>query len=281
MHRSSRRPPALNVAAPAQIRCPFPGASRAARLPARSGGGHLRNAGSGPHRSPTSRRFVKEVIPYDLFAILLYSERQRGLSIRYAIGHRDEMVRNLVIPLGEGITGAAGADAASRFWWATSATTRAILSAFDAVRQRTRGSDDRARQAGGRDRSAVHRLDAFREEDRSLLQADRARVSRYRSTTRGCTGASSGRIARLKTLSHLSQEFSSILDLDELLGKIANASCTLWSPSTRSASCWWIRKQRCSGTASASATTSAWISTTFRSAKASPARRPNRARSCA
>ena len=48
---------------------------------------------------------VKDVVPYDLFAILLYSERQQGLSIRYSIGHREEVVRNLVIPLGEGITG--------------------------------------------------------------------------------------------------------------------------------------------------------------------------------
>ena len=52
---------------------------------------------------------VKEVIPYDLFAILLYTERQRGLSIRYAIGHREEVVRNLVLLLGEGLTGAAAA----------------------------------------------------------------------------------------------------------------------------------------------------------------------------
>src|SRR5450432_1316443 len=52
---------------------------------------------------------VKEVIPYDLFAILLYNERQRSLSIRHAIGHREEVVRNLVLPLGEGITGSAAA----------------------------------------------------------------------------------------------------------------------------------------------------------------------------
>ena len=52
---------------------------------------------------------IKEVIPYDLFAILLYSERIRGLRIRYSIGHRDEVVRNLVIALEEGITGAAAA----------------------------------------------------------------------------------------------------------------------------------------------------------------------------
>jgi len=56
---------------------------------------------------------VKEVIPYDLFAILLYSELQRGLSIRYSIGHREEIVRSLVLPLGEGITGAAAATSRS------------------------------------------------------------------------------------------------------------------------------------------------------------------------
>src|SRR5271156_1593219 len=54
---------------------------------------------------------VKDVIPYDLFAILLYTERQQpGLSIRYSIGHREEVVRNLVIPLGEGLTGVAAAS---------------------------------------------------------------------------------------------------------------------------------------------------------------------------
>ena len=50
---------------------------------------------------------VKEVIPHDLFAILLYTEKTRSLKIRYAIGHRDEITRSLVIQLGEGLTGIA------------------------------------------------------------------------------------------------------------------------------------------------------------------------------
>src|ERR1043166_1968827 len=50
---------------------------------------------------------VKDVVPYDLFAILLYSERAQGLTIRHSIGHREEVVRNLIVPLGEGITGLA------------------------------------------------------------------------------------------------------------------------------------------------------------------------------
>jgi len=50
---------------------------------------------------------VKRVIPGELLAILLYSEKRRELRIRYALGHREEVVQNWSIPLGQGITGAA------------------------------------------------------------------------------------------------------------------------------------------------------------------------------
>src|ERR1700692_2072586 len=52
---------------------------------------------------------VRRVIPYDLFAILLYNEKRKDLAIRYAAGHREEVVRNLSIGLGEGIVGNAAA----------------------------------------------------------------------------------------------------------------------------------------------------------------------------
>src|SRR5277367_181949 len=55
-------------------------------------------------------QIVKEVLSYDLFAILLYNEREKGLSIRYSIGHREEVVRNLIVKLDEGVTGAAAAS---------------------------------------------------------------------------------------------------------------------------------------------------------------------------
>src|SRR5205814_3227115 len=53
---------------------------------------------------------VQRVLPYDLFAILLYSERRQDLRIRYGAGHREEVIRNLSVALGEGITGAAAAS---------------------------------------------------------------------------------------------------------------------------------------------------------------------------
>src|ERR1700739_312384 len=50
---------------------------------------------------------VRRVLHYELLAILLFNEREKDLRIRYAVGHREEIVRNLAIKLGEGITGAA------------------------------------------------------------------------------------------------------------------------------------------------------------------------------
>src|SRR5260370_16659337 len=50
---------------------------------------------------------VKKVIDCELFAILLYTEKYQELRIRFAVGHRPEIVNNLTLTLNEGITGAA------------------------------------------------------------------------------------------------------------------------------------------------------------------------------
>src|SRR5271157_4986967 len=59
------------------------------------------------HLLASVAEIIRKVLPYDLFAILLYSEKRRDLRIRYAVGHRAEIVANLSVALGEGITGAA------------------------------------------------------------------------------------------------------------------------------------------------------------------------------
>ena len=162
---------------------------------------------------------VKEVIPYDLFAILLYSERQRGLRIRHAIGHREEIVRNLVLPLGEGVTGAAAATRQPIMVGDVRADPR-YLTALDAVRAELAVPMlARGKLVGVIDLQSTH-LNAFRDQDRSLLQLIASRVAvsvdnarLYRRVDR--------QARTLKTLANLSQEFSSILDLDDLLTKIA------------------------------------------------------------
>ncbi len=162
---------------------------------------------------------VKDVVHYDLFAILLYSERQRGLSIRYAIGHREEVVRNLVIPLGEGITGTAAATRQPILATDVHHDVR-YLPALDAVQSELAVPMlARGKLVGVIDLQST-RLAAYREQDRALVQLIASRVAvsidnarLYRRVER--------QNRTLKTLSHLSQEFSSILDLDELLRKIA------------------------------------------------------------
>jgi len=169
----------------------------------------------------TVASIVKEVVPYDVFAILLYSERTGLLTIRHAIGHREEVVRSLAIPLGEGIVGAA---AARREPVVVADVTRdaRYLNALDAVRSELAvPMMARGKLVGVLDVQST-RVNAYGEQDKSMLSLIASRVASsienarlYRRVDR--------QNRTLRTLAHLSREFSSILDLDQLLAKIAAA----------------------------------------------------------
>ncbi len=164
-------------------------------------------------------QIVKTVVPYDLFAILLYSERAQGLRVRHSIGHRDEVVRSLVIPLSEGVTGAA---ATSRMPVLVDDVTQdpRYLNALDAVRSELAvPMTARGKLVGVLDVQST-RVKAYSDQDRAMLRLIGARVGASIDNARLYL-----RVERqnrtLKTLTRLSQEFSSILNLDDLLGKIA------------------------------------------------------------
>ncbi|HXT73561.1 MAG TPA: GAF domain-containing SpoIIE family protein phosphatase [Candidatus Angelobacter sp.] len=50
---------------------------------------------------------IKRLIDYEIFAVLLLDENAQELHFRFAIGHRQEVVENWRIPVGQGIIGAA------------------------------------------------------------------------------------------------------------------------------------------------------------------------------
>jgi phosphoserine phosphatase RsbU/P len=162
---------------------------------------------------------VKDVIPHELFAILLYNERTRTLKMRYARGHRDEVAKNLTIRPGEGITGATAA-LRQPILARDVRTDPRYLNALDAVRAELAAPMlARGKLVGVIDLQAT-RLNAFSEQDRALLALlanrvgaaiDNARL--YRRVER--------QNRTLRVLAHVSQEFSSILEIDELLTKIA------------------------------------------------------------
>jgi sigma-B regulation protein RsbU (phosphoserine phosphatase) len=168
---------------------------------------------------------VKEVVPYDVFAILLYSERTHALTIRHAIGHREEVVRSLVIPLGEGIVGTAAARREPVLVEDVTQDSR-YLNALDAVRSELAvPMTARGKLVGVLDVQST-RVKSYGEQDRSMLSLIASRVASsienarlYRRVDR--------QNRTLRTLAHLSREFSAILDLDELLTKIASATRAL------------------------------------------------------
>ncbi len=163
---------------------------------------------------------VKTVLPYDLFAILLYHDKRQDMRIRYAVGHREEVVRGLSIALGEGLTGTAAARREPVLVGDVRNEPR-YLHTLDAVRTELAvPMMARGKLVGVIDLQST-RLNAYTEYDRALLRLIAARVSiaidnarLYRRVER--------QNRTLTMLANVSREFSSILDLNELLGTIAS-----------------------------------------------------------
>lgn len=168
---------------------------------------------------PLVGEYVGRVIPHDVFAILLYSEKAQGLRIRYAKGHRDEVIRNLVIPLGEGVTGIAAATRQTVISSDVRSDPR-YLSAIDAVRSELAVPMLlRGKLVGVIDIEST-RENAFSEQDASLLRLLAARaVASIENARLHQRVQRQNKVSRM--LVHLAQEFSSILHLDELLSTIA------------------------------------------------------------
>ena len=162
---------------------------------------------------------VQRVLPYDLFAILLYSDKRRDLRIRYGVGHREDVVRNLAIALGEGVTGTAAARREPLLVGDVRNDPR-YLNALDAVRTELAvPMTARGKLVGVIDLQST-RVNAYTEYDRALLRLIAARVAIAIDNARLYL-----RVDRqnrtLKTLANISREFSSILDLNELLSKLS------------------------------------------------------------
>lgn len=165
-------------------------------------------------------RIIHRVLPYDLFAILLYNERRQELRIRYAVGHREDVVTNLSLTLGEGITGLAAARREPVLVGDVRSDPRYVNS-VDAVRTELAvPMTARGKLVGVIDLQST-RISAYNEYDRALLRLIAGRVSIAIENARLYR-----RVERhnrtLRTLALVSREFSSILDLDELLRKIAS-----------------------------------------------------------
>ena len=164
---------------------------------------------------------VKKVIDCELFAILLYTEKYQELRIRFALGHRPEIVNKLTLTLNDGITGAA-ARLREPILVGDVRNDPRYLSSIDAVRtEMAVPMIARQKLVGVIDVQST-RMNAYTEYDRALLRLIGSRVAvaidnarLYRKVDRNNR--------TLRTLSTISNEISSILNLDELLAKISQS----------------------------------------------------------
>ncbi len=168
---------------------------------------------------------VRRVMHYELFAILLYSEKSQDLRIRYAVGHREEVVRNLAVKLGEGITGAAAAQR-EPILVADVRSDERYLNSVDAVRTELAVPMIARQKLVGVIDVQSTRVGAYNEDDRAMLRLIASRVGAAIDNARLYRRAERQN-RTLKTLGRISQEFAAILELDELLSKIASSMRTL------------------------------------------------------
>jgi sigma-B regulation protein RsbU (phosphoserine phosphatase) len=164
-------------------------------------------------------KVITRVIPAQLFAILLHSDRRQGLRIRYSMGHRQELVERLLVPLGEGITGQAAATR-EPVMVRDVRKEPAYLNAMDAVRSEMAiPMIVREKLVGVIDFQSTE-LGAYTVDDVALMRLIASRVG---------AAIDNARLYRrvdlqhrmLRTLAKTAQGFSSILDLDELLRTVA------------------------------------------------------------
>ncbi len=162
---------------------------------------------------------LKRVIDYEIFAILLLNEKTQELRVRFQVGHPPEVAERIRIKVGQGVTGQAVQrrgtvlvnDVAAEENFINSAPgVRSELAAPLIAKNRVIGVIDvEAAQPG-----------AFTEEHKRLLTLFASRIATGIENARLYTRVS--RQARqLTLLTEISRELTSILNVDQLLKRIA------------------------------------------------------------
>jgi sigma-B regulation protein RsbU (phosphoserine phosphatase) len=162
---------------------------------------------------------VRKVIDYEIFAILLLYEKTQELRFRFQVGYPTEIAERSRIKVGEGVTGLAAQTRQavlvddvtkdSRYIEAV-ANVRSELAVPLITKNRVIGVIDiEAREPG-----------YFTEEHRRLLTLVASRMAAGIENAQLYTRVTKqARI--LQTLNEIARELTSILNLDELLGRIA------------------------------------------------------------
>ena len=162
---------------------------------------------------------VRKVIDYEIFAILLLNEQRQELYVRFQVGYPPEVADRMRVKIGQGITGRAAQSRQAVLVGDTSTLDYYIPAVPNVHSELAIPLIVKNRLIGVIDIEARER-DYFTEEHKRLLTLIGSRMAVGIENARLHTRTS--RQARaLLLLNEIAQELTSILNLDELLKRIA------------------------------------------------------------
>ena len=158
---------------------------------------------------------VRRLIDYEIFAVLLPEENAGNLYVRFAIGHRAEVVENWRIPVGDGIIGAAAATGQA-IRVADVTKDRRYLPAVEAVRSEIAVPlIVRGRVIGVMDIES-RQVDYFTPAQQQILTLVASRISTAVENARLYENAQK-QAATLLLLNEIGREASASLEVEEVL----------------------------------------------------------------
>src|SRR5579863_10052089 len=162
---------------------------------------------------------IKRLIDYEIFAVLLVDDDSRELKFRFSIGHRQEVVENWHIALGQGIIGAAAATGRPVRVSDVRKDSR-YLNALDAVQSELAVPlEVQGRVVGVLDIES-RQLDYFTRDQQNILTMLAARISSSIENAR-LFERTRHQADTLLLLNEVARETNSILDVEGVLRRAA------------------------------------------------------------
>ncbi len=165
-------------------------------------------------------QLIARLTPFTVFSVYLLDERRGDLRIAYAVGYPAEVVENFRLEIGQGVVGAAVAEQRPILINDVSADQR-YLGVVENVRSILAVPLRHKSKVIGALNLLSDRTGAFSERDEAMLRQFGAHVAQAIVNAR-LFESEKEYGATLETLAEIGREMSAILDLDELLTRVAH-----------------------------------------------------------
>ena len=165
-------------------------------------------------------QLIARLTPFTVFAVYLLDERRGDLHIAYAVGYPDDVVKNFRLKLGEGVVGTAVAEQRPIRVGDVSAEPR-WMGVVENVNSGLAVPLRHKNKVLGALNLLSDQKDAFTERDEAILRQFAAHVAQALVNAR-LFESEREYADTLQTLAEIGREMSAILDLDELLTRVAH-----------------------------------------------------------